>query len=424
MKILWIVSFPLPEAAHLAGVEKNAFGGWVGTMLHRLAVREEFDFAVAMKSPVSELISERIGGIDYYLMPQSREDRFDVRQEDCEEVLRRVRPDILHSEGTEGAFTLRFFRTWKGKNSVSLQGVLNGYEPYEYGDLPVADMLFSFRYREMLIAAVLMSNKFLFFKKRMAKERETIRLARNIIGRTTWDRAHAYAINPKAPYHHCHHILRDPFYRIRWSPESCERHTIFIGNAAAPRKGAHFLLHALTQLKEEYPRIKVYIAGEKPKRRHRFDWKRVVGYSAYINWLIARLGLERHVFFTGVLQADELAERMARCHLFVLPSAIENSPTTLSEAMIMGVPSVSAFTGGVQDMAKDGEEALFYRDNDPKMLAYQIKRIFDDDTLAARLSVRARQRAAADHDPEANVERMVRIYRHIVHQDDADREEG
>jgi len=414
MKILWIISFPLPEVSHLAGVEKNAFGGWVGTMLHRLAKVEGFSFYVAMKSPVDKIIYEEINGIHYYLIPQSKEDRFDVYQNDCEEILQRVSPDILHSEGTEGAFTQRFFKTWKGKNSVSLQGILNGYEPYEYGDLPVADMLFSFRFREMLIAMVLMSNKFLFFKKRMKKERETISLANNIIGRTTWDHSHAYAINPRATYHHCHHILRDTFYKTVWSMEEKEEHSIFVGNAAAPRKGAHFLLHAVAQLKEEFPNIRLYIAGEKPKKRHKWDWKRVVGYTAYINYLIDKLEIEKHIHFTGVLQAEELAERMAKCHLFVLPSVIENSPTTLSEAMIMGVPSISSFVGGVQDMAVDGEEALFYRDNDPAMLAYQIKRLFDDDVLAKKLSVNARKRALHDHDPQMNVDRMVHIYSGII----------
>ena len=95
MKILWIVSFPLPEVAHLAGVGKSAFGGWVASMLKQLSSVDELELSVAMKSPVDKLIKERIGNIDYYLVPQSKKDRFDVYQEDCEFVLEDAAPDLL-----------------------------------------------------------------------------------------------------------------------------------------------------------------------------------------------------------------------------------------------------------------------------------------------------------------------------------------
>lgn len=413
MKILWIVSFPLPEVAHLAGVDKSAFGGWVGTMLKQLSSVPDFQFSVAMKSPVKKLIKTRINDIDYYLMPQSKKDRFDIYQEDCEAVLKNVSPDLLHSEGTEGAFTLRFLQTWRGGNIVSIQGILNGLEPYEYGSLPVADMLLSMKLHKMLFSIVLISNKFIFFKKRMEKERQTIALADNIIGRTTYDRAHTYALNTKAEYHFCHHILRNPFYKLRWSYENVEVHSIFLGNAGVVRKGAHFLFYAVAQLKKEFPNIKIYITGEKPNKSNWKEWKKVVGYSSYLQNLIKQLDIAKNIEFLGMLQADEMAKQMSKAHLFVLSSAIENSPTTLSEAMLMGVPSITSYVGGTPDMAKDGNEALFYRDNDPQFLAYQIKRVFDDKTLALKLSKNSRKRALIDHDPQANLERMITIYNSI-----------
>jgi len=410
MKVLWIVSFPLPEVAHLAGVGKSAFGGWVASMLKQLSSVQELELSVAMKSPVGQLIKERVGNIDYYLLPQAKKDRFDVYQEDCNFVLEDAAPDLLHAEGTEGTHTLRFLSTWKGENIVSMQGILNGYEPYEYGNLPVADMIATFKGQAAVMSLALMANKLFNFKKRASKEMQTIALADNILGRTTWDRAHSYAINNEADYFTCYRVLRDTFYEQRWHLAEAEKHSIFIGNAGSPRKGAHFVLRAVAQLKNEFPDIKVYIAGDKPYKTSWKEWKKVVGYPAYLQNLIKELDIEEHIEFLGVLQAEEMAKQMCSVNVCVLASVIENSPNTLGEAMIMGVPAITSYVGGAPDMAKDGEEALFYRDNDPQLLAYQIKQIFDDDNLAMKLSINGRKRALVTHNPKENLERMITIY--------------
>lgn len=413
MKVLWIVSFPLPEVAHLAGVGKSAFGGWVASMLKQLSSVDELELSVAMKSPVDKLIKERVGNIDYYLVPQSKKDRFDVYQEDCDFVLEDAAPDLLHAEGTEGTHTLRFLSTWKGENIVSMQGILNGYEPYEYGNLPVADMIATFKGQAAVMSLALLSNKLLNFKKRVKKEIQTIELADNILGRTTWDRAHSYAMNNQAGYFTCYRVLRDTFYEEIWDIKKAEKHSIFIGNAGSPRKGAHFVFRAVAQLKNEFPGIKIYIAGEKPYKTSWKEWKKVVGYPAYLQNLIKELNIEENIEFLGVLQAEEMAKQMCSVNVCVLSSIIENSPNTLGETMIMGVPAITSYVGGAPDMAKDGEEALFYRDNDPQLLAYAIKKVFDSEELALKLSKNGRKRALVTHDPQENLDRMVKIYNKI-----------
>jgi len=416
MKVLWIVSFPLPVVSHILGIDKIPFGGWVSTMLSQLEPIGDLEISVAMKSPVKELIKERIGDIDYYLVPQSLEDRFDIYQKDCEYVLKDCNPDILQAEGTEGAHTMRFLKTWNGNNLVSMQGILNGYEPYEYGHLPIADMLFSFNLQEALMSLALIANKKLNFKKRVKKEIETISMAKNILGRTTWDRAHSYAINSKAPYFFCPRILREPFYQIKWDINNKNTHTIFIGNSFQPRKGAHIVFRAVAQLKEEFPEIRIVIAGEKPMKNSWKEWKKIIGYPAYLQNLAKKLDIEKHITYTGVLQADGMAEQMSISHVCVLSSIIENSPNTLGEAMIMGVPAISAYAGGVADMAQDGKEAIFYRDDDPQMLAYAIKRVFDSDELALNLSKYSRLKALKTHDPIINRDRMLSIYKSVYSQ--------
>ncbi len=98
----------------------------------------------------------------------------------------------------------------------------------------------------------------------------------------------------------------------------------------------------------------------------------------------------------------------------MLTSVAENSPNTLGEAMLVGTPCISAYVGGAPDMAEDGTEALFYRSDDPALLAWCVKRIFDDDALAAELSANARRKARQTHNAEANAQTLYNVYRDIL----------
>ena len=61
-----------------------------------------------------------------------------------------------------------------------------------------------------------------------------------MIGRTDWDEACTKEINPKVQYHFCNESLRDSFYSGSWEYQNCEKHSIFMSQAATPIKGLHF----------------------------------------------------------------------------------------------------------------------------------------------------------------------------------------
>ncbi|MDP3379040.1 MAG: glycosyltransferase [Brevundimonas sp.] len=410
-RVLWIVNIVLPAVATELGLDKTPFGGWLTLMTDRLAMRDDFRIGVAMRAPVKTLTRIEKNGIVYYAMPQSASDSFDVDDATVAGVLSDFAPDLLHAEGSEMAYTRRFFHAWSGPRLLSLQGVINGNRDYNLGRLPLLSMLNPLRPKTALTAVALMANHALRFLPRLKAERETIQLADHIMGRTTWDRAHAWAINPRATYHHCSRILRDAFYDAAWDRSSHEPHSIFVGNAAQPRKGTHVMIEAVRLLRRAYPDIRLYMAGESPQTGSSF--KRQIGYPAYVCDLIDRYGLKDCVTFTGLLDEQGMVRRMEQSHVFVMSSIIENSPNTLGEAMMVGTPSVSAFTGGVPSMACDEVDVLMYRADDPAMLAMQIKRLFDDPALCGRLSASARERARQTHDPEANVQALVDAYGRI-----------
>ena len=264
-RVLWIVNIVLPAVAEDLGLNKTPFGGWLTLMTDRLALRDDFRIGVAMRAPVKTLTRIEKNGIVYYAMPQSASDAFDVDDGTVAEVLADFVPDVLHAEGSEMAYTRRFLKAWAGPKLLSLQGVINGNRNYDLGRLPLLSMLNPLRPKTALTAAALMANFALRFLPRLKAERETIQLAGHIMGRTTWDRAQAWAINPHATYHHCSRILRDAFYGAAWDSSGYESHSIFVGNAASPRKGTHVVIEAVRLLRRAYPDIRLYIAGESPQ---------------------------------------------------------------------------------------------------------------------------------------------------------------
>ena len=414
IRLLWIVGYVLPDSVD-EGDERIVFGGWVSEMVRELSKRKCIELGVAMKAPVSELIKKEINSVTYYFVPEEK--TYDVNEVASKKVLEEFEPELLHAEGSEQAYTNTFLRNHKGRNVVSMQGVINCYEPYEYGGLNIDNLLFTFNPRDFLFGLSMIINKKGRFKNRLKIERDTISRAQNILGRTLWDRSQSFAINQKATYFFCARNLRKPFYEKRWDIDKKEDYSIFIGNSASPRKGAHFVLEAVAQLKREFPHVKLYIAGGTPYPSSALDWKKRIGYSNYLLRLVKKLDLRDNVEFLGILNEEQMSNRLSCTHVYIMASIIENSPNTLGEAMIMGVPSVSSFNGGVPSMATDNIEVLYYRDNDPRMMAFQIRRIFMDNHLAQKLSKNSRVKALYTHDREKNVQLLLDAYEEIMKQE-------
>ena len=104
---------------------------------------------------------------------------------------------------------------------------------------------------------------------------------------------------------------------------------------------------------------------------------------------------------------------MTKAHVYVHPSAIDNSPNALAEAMMVGTPCVASYVGGIPSMMKNETEGLLYQYDAPYWLAHQISRIFEDNALAQQLSANAHRRAAVDHDPK-NAEITEELYKTIM----------
>lgn len=417
MKVLWTVNLIPAEVSLKLGMTAEVLGGWVESMAEQLSKNSNIELGIVCKCEENLHFRETINGITYFSLHYTSSTPLSELSEKCDKIVSDFKPDIINIEGTEFLHARAMQLTAKKHEIpavVSLQGILNGQYVYQCGQLPIDDMMFSKSLTEVFAAWIMHLRKTKWYKPRMKSEKEIIENADYILGRTTWDRAHSYAINPTAKYYPCSRILRKPFYEEKWSLEKAERHSIYVGNGYSALKGVHFVVMALPYLIKEYPDVKVYVAGYKPYQEN--DKRSIIkkGYASYLKKLIYDLGVQEHIEFTGPLKAPLVAEKLSKVNAYVLCSTIENSPNTLGEAMMVGTPCVAAYVGGVSDMAEDGKEALFYRNDDPKLLAWNLKRVFDNDELALSLSEAGKKKALITHDAERNAQMLVDAYTDIL----------
>lgn len=327
-------------------------------------------------------------------------------------------PDVIHIWGTEFPHSLEAVRAAASlgildSTVVSIQGLVSVYGRYHFAEgLPeTAVRIPSFG---DFVRRSSIEKERLDFIRRGDAEIECLRLARHVIGRTEWDKACSLQINPFLVYHCCNESLRDEFYGDSWGLDAIERHSLFVSQCSYPVKGFHYVLQALAMLKEDYPDVMLYTTGESVFRD---SFVRNLGrnsYQRYIAGLIDELRLRDHVRFLGSLDACLMRDRYLSSHVFVSASTIENSPNSVGEAMLLGCPVVSSNVGGVTDLLEHGKEGFLYQTSAPYMLAWYVKKLFEDDNLATGLSRAARKHAARTHDRKTNLTSLLRIYDSIA----------
>jgi len=104
---------------------------------------------------------------------------------------------------------------------------------------------------------------------------------------------------------------------------------------------------------------------------------------------VRELGLDGRVRFLGSIPREEVLRLFRAADAAVLPSAWENFPHTVVEALAVGCPVIATAVGGVPEVVRDEENGLLVPAGDPGALAAAIERFFADDGLRARLAAAA-----------------------------------
>lgn len=413
MKILWIVNTIFPAPSQVLALPIPVFGGWMYGLAEQLKTSDGITLAVATTYLGNEITFMNVDGIDYYLLPSKNKLKYETSLEDYwRRVTTSFEPDLIHIHGTECAHGLSCMRSLpEFKYIISIQGLVSVISRYYYASMTFTEVFKNLTFRDFVRRDSIF-NQQQKFKKRGELEKEYIVRAKNIIGRTNWDNSHIQMINPKIIYHFCNESLRDSFYSAdKWSFDKCETFTIFLSQAGYPIKGLHLVIKAIALLKEDFPFVKVKIGGANITASQTLtDKLKISGYGKYLKHLIKRNKLEQHFLFLGTLTEQDMIAQYLKANIFICPSSIENSPNSLGEAQLIGVPVIASYVGGIPDMITHQENGLLYRFEEVEMLAKQITSIFNNKNLALKLSEKAKLTATVRHDVIINLEQLKSIY--------------
>jgi len=413
MRVLWITNTIFPAPSKVLDLAAPVVGGWMYGLADQLVAGKEIKLAVAATYQGMDLKVLDLEGIRYYLLPSRCAAGYQQHLEPLwQTITEEYQPDVIHIHGTEYLHGLACMRACQSHRYViSIQGLVGVIASYYYAGLTTREIFKSITFRDLVRWDTIFHRK-----KNMARfasfEEEYLTRTKNVIGRTTWDYARTKAINPALAYHYCNETLRDVFYSAdKWDSQKKTDHVIFLSQAAYPVKGLHLVLKAVALLAVDFPNLKVRVAGHSLTNASTLlDRMKRYGYGSYISSLITDLALEDRVEFTGPLSGESMVAEYLSAHLFVCPSSIENSPNSIAEAQILGVPTIASYVGGVPDMICHGETGLLYRFEEVHMLAENIRRVFTDNQLAQHLSVQGIVAAEKRHDRRVNRDEMIAIY--------------
>lgn len=413
MNVLWITNIVFPEAmAKLIGSsDLKSSGGWMLGAANALINKHDIKLTVAsVSNKVSKLTRLEGRQIVYFILPFGK-GNFNINLDYIPYwriVQDLVNPDVVHIHGTEYSHGYAYMEACGSANVViSIQGLTSAYYYYYYG-MTKGDIYSNLTFRDLIRGGIINDQK--SFKYRSEIEKAMLRKCKHIIGRTSWDRARTWSINPEANYYFCNEILRDEFYDgTSWSYHQCRKHSIFLSQASYPIKGLHQVLKAMPLILRHFPDTIVRVAGYDITKANTFyDKLKMTGYGLYIKRLIKKLKLDGKVTFTGNLNAEEMKNEYLKSNVFICPSTIENSPNSLGEAQILGVPCIASYVGGIPDMM-DGNEENLYRFEEVEMLAEKVCRIFSNEGDQKNMIETAQMR----HDPATNGNKLYSIYKSL-----------
>ena len=168
-------------------------------------------------------------------------------------------------------------------------------------------------------------------------------------------------------------VRLDKFIPAPQPPPDSTFEVLFAGQIGL-RKGVPYLLEAFARLRHPGKRLTLVGSVQDELRP-----------------LLASLPSDG-VSFTGSLPQAELAARMARSHVLVLPSVEEGLALVQGQAMACGCPVIATPATGAEDLFSDGVEGFIVPVRDPAALAERLQQLADDPALRQRMSAAALER--------------------------------
>lgn len=406
MKVLWFSVTPSMYSPRSNG---HNGGGWIASLEQIVRQMDEVQLGVAFNYGSSDFMTV-VDGVTYYPMPTERTGLLKSlfcgsgvasKLEHWLRIVEDFKPDIIQIFGSENEFGLMIPHV-NVPVVIHMQGCM---PPCENASMPVGLSRWDF----LTVPGLTLRERWMgwrtapAFKATAEREIQVIQSCRYFMGRTAWDRNLVSMFNPAAKYYHCEEALRDSFLQTkkRWQYQDCKKVSIISVISRPWYKGQDLILKTAALLKR-FANID-------------FEWNVYgVPHMRFFENKYSIKAADVNVNVRGTASKEQLVEALCDASCYVHTSYIDNSPNSLCEAQMLGLPVLATHVGGISSLVKDGETGILYPANAPYDLASAIVQLSQDKSACERMSQQERQSAAARHNPEAIRETLHSIYSDIL----------
>ena len=155
------------------------------------------------------------------------------------------------------------------------------------------------------------------------------------------------------------------------NPEQADHDFVYLG-LLAPYKRIDLMLEAMARVCRKHPSARLMVVGDGSEKER-------------LQHLAATLSLTDNVTFVGAVAHTDISKWLIRGKIFVMSSAGEGLPQAMIEAMSCGLPTVVPSDADIEEVARDGQNALLVRKQDANAYAQSLLHLLEDEELFARL---------------------------------------
>lgn len=143
--------------------------------------------------------------------------------------------------------------------------------------------------------------------------------------------------------------------------------SILYAGVLTPLKGVHHLVNSFARVANDFPNVQLVLVGYEENKSYAIELKEQV----------TGLGLKGRVQFVGAVAQSELAARMRRASVCVLPSFSEGLGRVVVEAMATSTPVIGSRVGGIPEVIQDGVTGFLVPPGDEPALADKIRWVLE-----------------------------------------------
>lgn len=418
MKVLWLSKTPGLYPINRKIVGYNG-GGWISSLQKLLLLDSDIDLGVVFIS------SERLDSIqeqNVKYFPIKSHKMSPVKKlakyyglintegvsynSDVLNIINEFSPDLIHIFGLENEM-IDVINSTNIPIVVHLQGLLgpcaNAFWPVDYNSL---SFIWPFSVQEWIIRNGFRYEKANLLRRAMLEKQNFSKLS-NVMGCTEWDKQVTNLLSPLCNYYHVNEVLREIFYQHsgEWSVKNGGKFIITSTISNTIYKGLDVIMKTAKLLKENTKiDIEWNVIGINQSARIVKFFENKLGFTT------SSIGIK----ICGILSENLLCQKLLDSNLYVHPSYIDNSPNSVCEAQLLGLPVIACNVGGVSTLIEHGKTGYLVPANAPYELAFYIKSLYSKPYLCSILGEGAYNVASMRHDKQIILHTLKETYISII----------